>query len=314
MLAYAVKRLLRSVLTLFLVVTLVFLLMRRLPLEGIFGARFDKLAAVQRQAMLGKMGLLAPWYTQLGAFYRNLAHGNLGVSTVYRVDVPVTAILAPRIPYSVGLGLAATVLALAAGSAMGIHMAGQKSRFWDHLWSGCVMTLCAIPMAAGLPFLQLYAGTLLKLPILFDRHQPESWILPTASLALAGAAGHALWLRRFLVDELNKDYVKLARAKGMSHTAILLKHALGNACVPMAQFLPTAVLATLAGSIYTESLYSIPGMGGLLVDALQRQDHPLVQALVLLYSAAAIAGMFLGDLLMALIDPRIRQGRNAGTR
>lgn len=117
-----------------------------------------------------------------------------------------------------------------------------------------------------------------------------------------------------MVDQLNQDYIRLARAKGMSDKQIMVKHVLRNAFVPMAQYLPASVLFTISGSIYIESLYSIPGMGGLLVDVIQRQDNPLVQALVLIYSVMGIFGLFLGDVLMAIVDPRIRLEKSGGAR
>ncbi len=314
MLKYALKRLSQSIVTLFLVVTLVFLLMRLLPVEGYFGARSDKLTEAQRVAILDKMGLLDPWYVQVGSFYKNLAKGDLGTSTIYRMDVPVTEVIAPRIPYSVYFGLVATAVSLLLGLAMGVHMARFKGRFWDKTWTGYVVFINAVPLAVYLLFVQLYASDLLRLPILFDKHDPKSWILPAASMSLGGIAGYAMWMRRYMVDELNKDYIKLARAKGMSSSAIMLKHVMRNAYVPMAQYLPAAILATISGSIYIESLYSIPGMGGLLVDVIQRQDNPMVQALVLIFSSVGIVGLFLGDVLMAMVDPRIKYEKCEGAR
>ena len=154
----------------------------------------------------------------------------------------------------------------------------------------------------------------LKLPILFSPSQPSSWILPAISMSLGSSASYAMWMRRYMVDELNKDYVKLARAKGLKDKKTMRKHVLRNAFVPMSQYLPASLLYTIAGSIYIESLYSIPGMGGLLVDAIQRQDNPLVQALVLIYSSIGIIGLFLGDVLMASLDPRIKLDRKGGAR
>lgn len=115
----------------------------------------------------------------------------------------------------------------------------------------------------------------------------------------------AMWMRRYMIDNINMDYVKLARAKGVRGGRIMFLHVFKNAFVPMAQFLPGSVLSTIIGSIYVEHLYSIPGTGGLLIDVIQRQDNTMVQTLVLLYAAIGIIGMFLGDLLMALLDPRI---------
>ena len=124
-------------------------------------------------------------------------------------------------------------------------------------------------------------------------------------MSLGNIAYYAMWLRRYMVDELNKDYVKLARAKGVSTRRITMRHVFRNAFVPMIQYIPTSLMYTICGSIYIESLYSVPGMGGLLVDVINRQDNPMVQALVMIFSCVGIVGLLLGDLLMALIDPRI---------
>ena len=129
-------------------------------------------------------------------------------------------------------------------------------------------------------------------------------ILP--SIITTGTCPHAMWTRRYVVDQLNRDYVKFARAKGVSERRITFGHMLRNALVPMAQNLPANILLTISGSIYIESLYSIPGMGNLLLSAISRQDNPLVQALVLIYSSLGIFGLLLGDLLMVLCDPRIK--------
>ena len=117
-----------------------------------------------------------------------------------------------------------------------------------------------------------------------------------------------------MVDQLNMDYIKFSRAKGMGNSAIMFKHVVRNAFVPMAHNLPSTILFTISGSIYIESLFSIPGMGGLLVSAIQRQDNTLVQALVLIYSTIGVFGLLLGDLLMALCDPRIKLDKKGAGR
>lgn len=314
MLKYSIKRLLQSLVTLFIVVTAVFMLMRLLPVEGYFGDAYDKLTESQREAILQKMGLLDPWYVQIGNFYAGLLRGELGVSSIYRRDVPVLEVIAPRVPYSVRFGLAATAMSIFLGLAMGIHMTRHKGRLWDKTWTAYIVFVTSVPSAVYLLFVQLYGTSLFKVPLLFDKYRPSSWILPVLSIAVTGIAGYAMWMRRYMVDELNKDYIKLARAKGLSDSAIMTKHVMRNAYVPMAQYLPAAILATISGSIYIESLYSIPGMGGLLVDVIQRQDNPLVQALCLIYSSVGILGLYLGDLLMAAFDPRIQLVKSEGSR
>lgn len=314
MLKYSLKRLGKSVITLFIVITIVFLFMRLMPEEGYFGQGYEKLSLIQRQSILTNLGLNDPWYTQLGHFYKDLLKGNLGTSITYRPQVAVSEIIKSKIFYSLYLGLAALAIALVAGISSGVLMARSKNKFWDKLGNGYIVFINAVPAMVYYLFLQLYATDIFKLPILFDKGNPVSFILPVLSMSLGPAAGYAMWMRRYMVDELNKDYIKLARAKGLSNKAIMKKHVLRNAFVPMSQYLPASILYTLVGSIYIESLYSIPGTGGLLVDAIQRQDNPIVQTLVLTYASVGIIGLFLGDMLMAAFDPRINLEKQGGTR
>jgi len=314
MLRYSLRRLGQSIVTVFIIVTLVFLLMRLLPVEGYFADNYDKMTPEMRLAVLKSLGLTDPWYQQLIRFYGMLLRGNLGDSIVIRKNVPVSEVLAAKIPYSVRFGLVAVVISLVLGVIMGITQARYKGRFWDKLWNCYIVFINAVPAAVYLLFIQLYVTDALEIPLLYNKRNFVTWILPAISMSLGGMAGYALWMRRYMVDEINKDYIKLARAKGMSNKAVMMKHVLRNAFVPMAQYLPASVLFTISGSIYIESLYSIPGMGGLLVDAIQRQDNTLVQALVLIFSTLGIIGLFLGDVLMAIIDPRIKLEKQGGAR
>lgn len=314
MLKYSLKRLAQSLVTLFIIITVVFLLMRLMPEEGYFGEGYEKMDEAQREAILTSMGLRDPMDIQLKNFYKSLLSGDLGKSIIYRPKVPITEILKTKIPYSLYFGLAAMAISLIAGVSLGIIMARSKNKLWDKLGTGYIVFINAVPAAVYYLFLQLYVTDIFKLPILFKPDKPVSWILPAISMSLGSTASYAMWMRRYMVDELNKDYVKLARAKGLRNKAIMVKHVFRNAFVPMAQYLPASLLYTISGSIYIESLYSIPGMGGLLVDVIQRQDNTLVQALVLIYSSIGIVGLFLGDVLMAIFDPRINLQKKGGAR
>lgn len=314
MLRYTFKRLLQSCITLFIVITIVFLLMRLMPEEGYFGTGFEKLDYSQKEAILTNMGLRDPIHKQLGQFYKQLLNKDLGKSITYRPKVSIALILKGKIPYSIKFGLAAMTCSLFFGIPLGILMALGKESILDKIGTGYIVFINAVPAAVYYLFLQLYVTGFFKIPMLFSVDRPISWILPTISMSLGGIASYAMWMRRYMVDELNKDYVKLARAKGLKNRTIMVQHVLRNAFVPMAQYLPSAILFTIAGSIYIESLYSIPGMGGLLVDVIKRQDNTMVQALVLIYSSIGILGLFLGDLLMALLDPRIKLAKRGGTR
>lgn len=314
MLKYTCKRVVQSVFTLFIVATVVFLMLRLMPEDGYFAEGYDKMDHAQIEAALTDMGLRDPIPVQLANFFNGLLHGDLGKSIVFRPKVAITKIIAPKIPYSVYFGLASITISMLVGIPLGMFMARFKGKLPDNLGNTYVVLIKAIPAAVYFLFLQLYVSSAFKIPMLFNVNKPSSWILPAVCMSLGGIANYAMWIRRYMVDELNKDYIKLARAKGMKNSEVMSKHVIRNAFVPMAQQLPANILMTISGSIYVESLFSIPGMGGLLVSAIQRQDNTLVQALVLIYSCIGIFGLFLGDLLMAACDPRIKLGKKGGAR
>ena len=313
---YIGKRLLRSILTLFIIITIVFALLRLMPIEGYF-QNFEKMSSVQIKVGLQQLGLTDPLPVQLGNFWKGVFRGDLGVSHKYRVGVPVLEIIAGKLPLSLAIGLSALGIALVLGLPLGILMARSTRTKWkigDRLGTVFVVVIQAIPAAVYYLLIQFYASRLPGLSMFFYPDRPLTWILPVFSLALGNIAYYAMWLRRYMVDESNKDYVKLARAKGVPAADISRKHVFRNAFVPLVQFIPTSVILTLMGSLYVESLYSIPGMGGLLVTAIQNQDNTLVQALVLIYAAIAILGLLVGDILMAILDPRITLGKKEGGR
>ena len=314
MVKYLFKRLSQSVFTLFVIITVVFMLLRLMPEEGYLGSNADKMSEIQKETILTNLGLRDPMPVQIGNFYKDLAKGEFGKSITYRPDVKVSKILKDKIPYSLYFGLGSIVISLVVGISLGIMMAKSKNSILDKLGNGYIVFINAVPAAIYYLVIQLYVTDVCKLPMLFDKSNPVSWILPLISMSLGNIAAYAMWMRRYMVDEMNSDYVNLARAKGVSEKNIMVHHVLRNAFVPMAQYLPASILYTIAGSIYIESLYSIPGMGGLLVEAIQRQDNPLVQGLVIIYSSLGILGLVLGDIAMSITDPRIKLQRNGGGR
>ncbi|MCI6011511.1 MAG: ABC transporter permease [Firmicutes bacterium] len=311
--SYIVKRVLRSFVTLFLVCTIVFCLLRLMPVEGYF-PNFDKMTPEQVQHQLEIKGLTDPLPTQLGRFYNNLLHGDLGNSSRYRPGIAITEILADKVPLSMLLGTISLVISLVLGLPLGRLMTRYKGRIPDHIGTAFIVVIQAVPAVVYYLFIQMYGTSLMGLPLLFSRDNLATYILPVFSLSLGNIAYYAMWLRRYMVDESNKDYVKLAVAKGVNSKELMRKQIFRNAVVPLVQYIPTSFVLTVVGSIYVESLYSIPGMGGLLVKCIQSQDNTIVQALVLIYSALSIIGLILGDILMTFVDPRITFGKKGGSR
>lgn len=313
MLKYILKRITAAILTLIIILSVVFVLVRQMPIEGYFD-NIDKLSPAVIENRLQKLGLHDPMIVQLKNFFRALLRGDLGTSSRYSVGAPILDIILKKAPLSIQMGLMSMALSLLLGIPLGGAMARGKSRFWDKFGTAFIVLINAVPAAVYHIYLQAYGSSALNISMLFDPHNPLSWALPVVSMSLGSTAYYAMWLRRYMLDELNKDYVKLARAKGVTSRDITMSHVFRNAFVPLIQYIPSSLLFTVSGSIYVESLYSIPGMGGLLVDVIGRQDNPMVQALVMLYSSIGIIGMLLGDIMMVLIDPRITFAKKEGVR
>jgi oligopeptide transport system permease protein len=292
--------------TVAIVVITVFLLLRLMPKSGYFTREdYVNMDEAARTAYLRSMGVLDDPVTQFVRFMRGVFKGDLGRSISIYPKSPVLDIIKEKAPYSLWFGLAALVLSMGLGLTLGVLMARYKDGLVDSLGTIYVTIVRAIPSLIWLFLLQQWITGLFNWPMVFYDDRPVSWIMPTVSLSLTGIAWYAIWLRRFMVEE-NRDNVRFAMAKGLPRSMVMRRHVLRNALVPLVQYFPQQVLLTIAGSLLIESIYSIPGMGGLLVNAVRQQDNPLVQALVLLYSVLGVVGVFLGDLLMAAVDPRIK--------
>ena len=313
MLVYSLKRLGRALITLVILITIVFILVRAMPEEGYF-SNYEKMSPQQIEVGLRKMGLKDPLYVQVGKFIYNALHGDLGTSYRYRINAKITDIISSKICISMKVGLISMVVSLPLGMALGILMARSKGGFADKLGNAYIVFIQAVPNAVYFIFIQLYGSDLFGVSMLYKETEWTSLILPVISLALPSISSYAMWLRRYMVDETNKDYIKLARAKGVPNSTIWFRHVFRNSVVPMVNLIPGSILLTISGSIYVESLYSIPGMGGLLVDVIKRQDNNMVLALVVIFAVMSILGLLLGDLLMAVVDPRISFTKKEGSR
>ena len=257
MLKYVGKRLLAALVTLFIILTTVFVLMRQMPIEGYFD-NIDKADQGVIDAKLHQLGLKDPMHIQLLNFYKNILKGDLGVSNRYRTGAPIIDIIAGKAPISIQMGLISMALSLLLGIPLGAKMARSKYKFCDKNGTGFIVFINAVPAAVYYIYIQSYGSSMLKISMLFDPSKFLNWVLPVFSMSLGSIAYYAMWLRRYMVDELNKDYVQLAKAKGVTSQDITMAHVFRNAFVPMIQYIPSSLLFTISGSIYVESLYSIP--------------------------------------------------------
>lgn len=314
---YIFKRLLQSILTILLVVSIVFLLLRLMPTDYFFSEEeLIKLTDEQRHDKLQAAGLLDPPLEQLGRFYKQLLTDfDLGVSRKLQSGQPVAKLIGQKFGISMRLGLIALGISLVLGVVFGVLQARYKDGLFDHVGTAYTVFVNAVPPLVTYSLVLAFGARILGLPSMYSVRKPgPSSILPIICLSIGSIAGYMLWTRRYMVDELNKDYIRLAKLKGMSTRSVMYRHVLKNAFVPLAQYLPYSILLTVGGSLLVERFFSVPGMGPLMTDAIGRYDTSVVQACVMLYAALGIAGVFLGDLLMTLIDPRIQLTEKGATR
>ncbi len=214
-----------------------------------------------------------------------------------------------KLGYSFVIGILAVALAYGIGIPLGLQMARRKGKLTDKLGTAYVIAIIAVPTLAYI-FLFRSIGERLGLPTAFDVESPEPlmYILPVVSLGLPTAANLMKWLRRYTVDQMDENYVRFARANGLSEGKLFRTHVLKNAAIPILHGVPASVLGALVGAIVTERVYVVPGAGGLLTDAIGAYDNAVIVGLTLFYAVISVAAVILGDLTISAVDPRIRVG------
>lgn len=316
MVGYIVKRLLQSALTVLIIVSIVFVLMRMMPTDYFFTEdELMKLSEEIKQEKLQAAGLLDPIPQQLVRFYGGLLRGDLGTSRRIQSGVPVVEVIGGKFAVSLKLGAISLGIAYVLGIIMGVFQARFKDGIFDNIGMAYTVFVNAVPPLIVYSLILVFGSRVFGLPSMYSvRNAGISSILPVTCLSLGSIAGVAVWVRRYMVDELTKDYIKLAKIKGLSTRAIMFRHVLKNAFVPYTQYIPMSFLLTIGGSFLVERFFSIPGMGTLMVDAIGRYDTNIVQGAVILYASLGVLGMLIGDVLMSLADPRIRLTGKEATR
>lgn len=210
-----------------------------------------------------------------------------------------------RMGYSFAIGIFAVILSYLLGIPLGVVMARHKEKAADKILTAYVIFIMAVPSLAYI-FIFKGIGYSMGLPTTFD--VTGGWlyyILPIVSLALPSVAGLMKWLRRYMIDQQNSDYVKFARSSGLSEGEIFRKHILKNAIIPIVHGIPGSVLGAITGAIITESVYVVPGIGKVLTDAIKVYDNGVIVGVAFFYAFLSIISIILGDIMMALVDPRI---------
>lgn len=211
-----------------------------------------------------------------------------------------------KLGYSFVIGIISTIMSYILGLPIGLLMALKKDKLMDKLGTIYIMFIIAVPSLAYI-FLFKAIGGKLGFPTLFDMDSSGKmmYVLPVVSLALPSVASLMRWMRRYMIDQMNSDYVKFARAGGLSEKEIFIKHIWKNAAIPIVHGIPGSVIFAMTGAIITERVYSVPGAGNLLTNAINMYDNGVIVGVTLFYAVLNVISVLLGDVLMSLVDPRI---------
>jgi len=312
MLAYIFRRVLASVPVLIVVALFVFLLLRLTPGDPAAIIAGDMATPEQLAQIRQSLGLNEPLVTQFITWSGQLLSGDFGRSLISRT--PVLTLIGQRLEPTLSLALVTMVITLLLSIPMGVLAAWRHGTLTDNVIMAISVLGFSIPVfVTGYIFIQIFAIDLKLLPVqgfksIFDGVGPflARIILPAFTLATIYIALIARMTRAAMLDVLDEDYVRTALAKGLSERIVLFRHALRNAAVPILTVVGTGFALMISGVVVTESVFNIPGLGRLTVDAILARDYPVIQALILLTSGIYVVINLLIDISYAFMDPRIR--------
>lgn len=304
MLRFLLRRVLLTIPVLLGVATLVFSLIHLIPgdpAQAMLGetASQDDVAELRR-----RLGLDRPLLTQYATFLGGLAQGDLGTSL--RTREPVTAMIVDRLPATAELALAAMLVAVAVAMPLGVLAAVWRGTAIDHGAMTASLLAVSIPNFWLGPLLALVFSVELGWLPISGRGTWAHLVLPAVSLGAALAAILARMTRATLLEELREPYVQAARARGVSRTRAVLRHALRNSLIPIVTIIGLQFGAVLTGAVITETVFAWPGVGRLLVQSIGFRDYPMVQGCILLIALIYVGVNLLTDLVYGALDPRIR--------
>ncbi|MBD5162302.1 MAG: ABC transporter permease [Oscillibacter sp.] len=212
-----------------------------------------------------------------------------------------------RMGYSFVIGIISVIMAYVLGLPIGLLMSRYKEGLLDKIGTMYIIFIIATPSLAYIFMFRAIGGAVFGLPTLFDMESGNKlmYVLPIVSLALPSIANLMKWMRRYMIDQMNSDYVKFARSGGLTETEIFAKHIWKNAMIPITHGIPASVIGAMTGAIITERLYLVPGAGNLLTTAINRYDNAVIVGVTFFYAVLSVVSIVLGDVLMATVDPRI---------
>jgi peptide/nickel transport system permease protein len=312
MLGYLLRRVLAAVPVMGVVALFVFLLLHLTPGDPAAILAGDNATPAQLERIRASLGLNEPLYIQFFTWVGKLLHGDLGVSLIS--NVPVVTMIGQRIEPSISIALSTIILSILIAVPLGVIAAWKHGTWIDRFVMGLSVLGFSVPVfVIGYVLIQVFAIDLRWLPVqgfksISGGFGPfiERLVLPTFTLSFIYVALIARMTRASMLDVLGEDYVRTARAKGIAEPGVLLRHALRNAAVPVITVIGTGFALLISGVVVTESVFNLPGVGRLTVDAVLARDYPVIQAMILLTSLVYVGVNLLIDVAYTLLDPRIR--------
>jgi peptide/nickel transport system permease protein len=301
---FLIKRLTSFFTVIFGVLLLTFLLIHLVPGDPVEVMLGESASSADREALRAELGLNQPLLQQFGTYLNKLAHGDFGHSI--HTKASIAELIKTRYPATLKLALLALMIGLVVGIPLGIYSALKAGHWQDILVTVVSVRLSAMPAFWLGPVLMLiFAVWLGWLPV-SGMESGASIILPAATLGFGLSAILTRMTRTSLLEVLNDDYIRTARAKGLSERVVILRHALRAALLPIITIVGLQMGSLLAGAVITETIFSWDGIGRLLVESIEKRDYPVTQACVLIVALSYVVVNLLTDLLYQLADPRVR--------
>ncbi|MGJ8620561.1 MAG: nickel ABC transporter permease [Methylophilaceae bacterium] len=288
------------------VLVLTFLLIHLVPGDPVEVMLGDSASVTDREALREQLGLNQPLIVQFGHYLKRLAHGDLGQSI--HTKTPIIELFKTRYPASIKLAILSLIIGISIGVPLGVYAALKAGHWPDLLVTIVSVRLSAMPVFWLGPMLMLlFAVWLGWLPV-SGMDEPTSIILPALTLGFGLSAILTRMTRTSLLEVLNDDFIRTARAKGLSERVVLFRHALRAALLPIVTIVGLQMGSLLAGTVITETIFSWDGIGRLLVESIEKRDYPVTQACVLAIALSYVVINLLTDITYRVVDPRMRHG------
>ena len=300
---YLLKRIFYMILTLFLVATITFFLMKMMP--GSPYANEAKMTATQKAIMNKQYGLDKPVIEQYIIYLAGAAHGDFGISFQYS-NQPVSSLIGARLGASAQLGLQALVVGVILGIIIGSIAAMNQGTWIDSTATIVSIIGKSVPNFVLAVLLQYYIGLKLGWFPIAGWGEAAQTIMPTIALSVGPLAETARFVRTEMVDTLSSDYVELGKAKGLSRIEVIRKHTLRNSMIPLVTLIGPYAVALMTGSMVIENIFNIPGIGEQFTKSILTNDYPTIMGVSMVYCFGLVVILLLTDIVYSLIDPRIR--------